>query len=191
MTLEEYLASPSDDLKTELIYGELVMSPSASDFHQTGEFMLEMLLWLWTKAFDLGWVWHELDMVLDEAKDLVYQPDLLFLAKSHGQRRKRGRIFGPADLAVEIVSPSDRPHILRRKFTDYERYAVAWYWIIDPSERTLEENELVDGVFVQRVTADAMSWFEPGLFPGLQFRLGPLLDGNLKAAIRGKAKKLL
>ena len=29
---------------------------------------------------------------------------------------------GPVDLAIEILSPSERPFLQKRKFTDYERY---------------------------------------------------------------------
>lgn len=191
LTTEQYLSGPPDEFKAELIYGELVMSPRATDWHQELEHYLTHLLRCWTKAFDLGWVWHDLDMVLDERKDLVYRPDVLYLAKTHAARRKRRRVFGPADLCVEILSPSDKPLVRRRKFTDYERYGVAWYWIINVAKETLEEHELVTGVYRCRHTMGGSDWFAPGLFPGLEFRLRPLIEGDLKNAVRGKAKKLV
>ncbi len=191
MSLEQYLSGPPDEFKSELIYGELVVSPSPTDYHQDLQFDLEHLLRRWVKAHNLGWVWHDLDMVLDELKDVAYRPDLIFLAKEHQGRRKKGRVFGPADLCVEILSPFDKPKRLRRKFSDYERYEVAWYWILDPQARTLEENQLVKGVYVCRSEIEGDGWFQPGLFPELQLRLPPLLEGDLKAAVKGKAKKLL
>src|SRR6266545_3571774 len=148
MTTQDYLSGSPDEFKSELIYGELVVSPSPTDEHQGLQLDLGSLLRRWTRAHDLGQVWHDLDMVLDEFKDLVYRPDLLFLAKEHQGRRKKGRVLGPADLCVEILSPSDKPHIQRRKFSDYERYGVGWYWVVDPEAATLEENQLSDGVFV-------------------------------------------
>src|SRR5262245_11877586 len=191
MTLEEYLAGPPDELKSELVYGELVVSPSPNETHQDIEYFLEHLMRCWVAASDLGWVRHDLDMVLDEMKNLAYRPDLLFLGKENAHRRKQGRLFGPADLCVEILSPNDKPKDLRRKFSDYERYGVSWYWILDPDARTLEEYQLREDVFQCRSEIDAAAWFEPGLFPGLVFRLGPLLEGDLKAAVKGKARKLI
>ncbi len=191
MTAEQYLAGPPDEFKAELIYGERIMCPRPTDNHQDLLHDLGEVLKRWTRAHKLGKVSYDIDMVLDEMKDLVYAPDLLFLAKENESRRRRGRIYGQADLCVEILSPGDKPHLQRRKFTDYERYAVAWYWIIDPEAATLEENQLTDSVFVCRSEVGKDDWFEPGLFPGLQFRLGPLLVGDLKAAVKGKAKKLV
>jgi Uma2 family endonuclease len=191
MTTEQYLSGPPDEFKHELIYGELVMSPSPTGAHQDHELDLAYLLKAWVRAEELGWVWPDLDMVLDPVKHLVYRPDVLFLARNHESRRQRGRVFGPADLTVEILSPSDSPRRQRRKFADYERYGVSWYWVLDPANRTLEENELVQGVYVCRTEVAADAWFKPCVFPGLEFKLGTLLEGDLKAAVRGKAKKLV
>lgn len=102
-------------------------------------------------------------------------------------------MLGPADLCVEILSASDRPKIRGRKFSDYERYGVSWYWTIepDPDRPVLEEYQLVNDRFDCRTEVSGDVWFEPGLFPGLQFKLPPLLQGDLKAAVKGKAKKLM
>jgi Uma2 family endonuclease len=191
MSAEEYLAGPPDEFKAELIYGELVVCPRPTDQHQDLAHDLGELLKRWTRSHDLGKVSFDIDMVLDEMKDLVCAPDVLFVTKENERRRRRGRLYGPADLCVEILSPGDTARRQRRKFTDYERYGVLWYWIIDPGEQTIEESELVNGVYVCRAEVGSTDWFEPGLFPGLQFRLGPLLAGDLKAAVKGKARKLV
>src|SRR4051812_13903334 len=131
MTLEEYLAGPPDEFKAELIYGERVVCPSPTYEHQEVAHHLGHVLRQWARAGGLGRVSQDLDMILDDIKNLAYRPDVLFVAQEHEGRWQRGRVFGPADLAVEILSPSDKPHLQRRKFADYERYGVAWYWIID------------------------------------------------------------
>jgi Uma2 family endonuclease len=193
VTLREYLDGPVDEFKTELIYGERVVCPRPTEEHQDLGHHLGEMLFRWTRAMGLGKVSYDIDMVLDELKDLVYAPDLLFLTKENMQRRRQGRIYGPADLCIEILSESDRPPIQQRKFSDYERYGVAWYWTIeqDPSQPTLLEYQLVNDRFAFRTEITGDTWFEPGLFPGLQFRLPPLLQGDLKAAVKGKAKKLM
>ena len=182
-----------EDDKTELIYGELVVCPSPTKRHQNLAHDLGEMLNRWTRAAELGLVSYDLDMILDELKDLVYRPDVLFVAKENQQRWQEGRVFGPADLCVEVLSASDRPVILNRKFSDYERYGVNWFWRIkpDPAEPALEEYQLIDDGFVCRTEITGDTWFEPALFPGLQFTLPLLLQGNLKSAVKGKAKKLM
>jgi hypothetical protein len=49
----------------------------------------------------------------------------------------------------------------------------------------------VNGRYECRSEIVGDQWFEPGLFPGLVFRLPQLLEGDLKAAVKGKAKKLM
>jgi Uma2 family endonuclease len=118
---------------------------------------------------------------------------LFFLATDNLYRLKKGKVYGVADLVIEILSPSERPFLQNRKFTDYERCGIPWYWIIDPLADipTLAEHQLVDGRYECRSEIAGEQWFEPGLFPGLVFRLPQLLAGDLKAAVKGKAKKLM
>ena len=55
----------------------------------------------------------------------------------------------------------------------------------------LEEHELERGEYVLRSEVSGNVWFEPRLFPGLQFRLPPLIADDVKAAVKGKGKKLV
>jgi Uma2 family endonuclease len=190
-TLKEYLAGPPDEFKAELIYGVKVMCPSPTAQHQDATFNITLLLRRWVLAKGLGRVNFDLDMVLDEANDLAYRPDVLYVAKENEARWQQGRVFGPADLCVEILSPSERPHRQRRKFADYERYAVPWYWIIDQEKMTIEENQLVGTSFQLRAEIEGDNWFAPGLFPGLEFQLRPLIEGDLKAAVRGEVAAMV
>jgi Uma2 family endonuclease len=193
VSLAEYLAMPEDACRTELIYGEIVMAASPTDPHQDWLHCLGELLRRWTRHRKLGKICFDLDMILDEEKALVYRPDLMFLLAANLNRRKQGRVFGPADLCIEILSASDRPWVQGRKFADYEQYGVPWYWTIqpDPEQPILEEHQLVKGRYLTRTEVSGSAWFAPGLFPGLIFRLPPLLEGDLKAAVKGQAKRLM
>jgi Uma2 family endonuclease len=194
ITVEQYLAMPVDDTKSELIDGVLVMSPGASERHNYLIYCIMHVLVQWTRHFKLGNVCFDIDMVLDVDKALVYRPDLIFVAKANNSRRQRGRVFGPGDLCVEVLSRSDHRWIRNRKRDDYEKYGVPWYWIVkpDPEEPSLQEYELVDGEYVLRSEVTADDWFEPGLFPGLIFKLAPMAAGDdLKKAVKGKAKRLV
>jgi Uma2 family endonuclease len=193
-TVEQYLALSEDDEKSELIDGVLIVSPSPGFWHQDITHRLLHLLERWIYANDLGQIWFDLDMVLDEKRGIVYRPDLVYLSKTHLHRLQRERIFGPADLCVEIISSSDKPQVLLRKHQDYARYGVRWYWEIHRREQDwqLLEYELGQAQeYVLRQELTGQDWFEPGLFPGLIFRLGPLASGEYKKAVKGKARRII
>jgi Uma2 family endonuclease len=192
-TVAEYLTMPADGLRTDLIYGEIVVAAQPSDKHQDWLHCLGEILRRWVRRYRLGKVCFDIDMILDVDNNLVYNPDLLFLARENENRLREGRLHGPADLAIEILSPSDRPSVRGRKYADYERYGIPWYWTIQPEadQPILEENQLVDGKYVCRAEVVGNAWFTPAIFPGLFLRLPPILEGDLKAAVKGKAKPLM
>jgi Uma2 family endonuclease len=194
MTVKEYFALPTDEpCETLLIYGELITMPRPKPKHNRSIHFLGHILDRWTVHLDLGMVFFDNDLILDEEADLVYAPDLMFLLKKHLNQYRNELVYGPVDLAIEILSPSERPYLQQRKFADYEAYGIPWYWIIDPTgdEPTLQEHQLTNGRYEIRGEIVGDQWFERGLFPGLVFRLPPLLKGDLKAAVKGKAKKLM
>lgn len=194
MTVREYFELPTDvPYETLLIYGELITMPRPKPKHNHAIFYLGQVVDRWIRHLKLGTLFLDNDLILDEENALVYAPDLMFLLKEHEDHYRDEFVFGPVDLAVEILSPSERPYLQQRKFADYEAYGIPWYWILDPlgAEPTLREHQLVNGKYECRSEVAGAEWFEPGLFPGLVFRLPPLLDGDLKAAVKGKAKKLM
>jgi Uma2 family endonuclease len=89
------------------------------------------------------------------------EPDVLYLAEEHRDRLRRNHLVGPADLAVEIVSPESRHRDGVEKLSEYEAGGVPEYWLIDPETkevaiRFLEEGryrpaDLADGVIRSRV----------------------------------------
>lgn len=194
MTVREYLALPPDeDCRTELIYGEMNVMPRPGADHNDHLHNLGELLKRWIVHLALGRICFDIDMILDEENALICAPDLLFITTEHQDRLVKGKLHGPADLCIEILSPSERPALQKRKYSDYQDYDIPWFWVIDPNADapTLEEHQLVDGRYKWRTEIIGDQWFEPGLFPGLVFRLPPLLEGDLKAAVKGKAKKLM
>ena len=194
MTVGEYFDLPTDQpFETLLIYGELITMLRPRPKHNHLLHDLGELLRRWIRHMKLGRLFFDNDLILDEENALVYAPDLMFLANDHLEQYRDERVYGPVDLAIEILSPSERPFLQKRKFTDYERYGIPWYWIVDPNAEnpTIAEHQLVKGRYECRSEIAGAQWFEPGLFPGLVFRLPPLLEGDFKAAVKGKAKKLM
>ncbi|MCS7166635.1 MAG: Uma2 family endonuclease [Gemmatales bacterium] len=195
LTLAKYLAWPEDDRFMELIDGVLYMSPSHADWHQDIGSRLHSLLDRWTLAHALGRVWQDLDVILCENPAIVYRPDIVYLAKQHMKRNRNHRIYGPPDLCVEILSPSDRPSVVLKKHEHYARFGVPWYWEITggPSSpwRIVEYQLSAQRQYQVQQEKTGQEWFEPGVFPGLVFRLDKLAAGEFKAAVKGKAKRLV
>jgi Uma2 family endonuclease len=59
------------------------------------------------------------------------EPDVMFVAADHADRVKGALLDGPADLAVEVVSPESEGRDRAIKFTEYEAGGVQEYWLID------------------------------------------------------------
>lgn len=194
MTTQEYFAlGDTEHCQTLLLYGELVTMTNPTPKHNWLIFYLGQVLDRWIRHMKLGTVFIDNDLILDDENALVYAPDLMFLGNERLDQYRDEMVYGPVDLAVEILSPSERRYLQNRKFTDYERYGIPWYWVIDPRGEgpTLTEYQLADDKYVCLSEIVGDQWFEPGLFPGLVFRLPPLLEGDLKAAVKGKAKRLM
>jgi Uma2 family endonuclease len=151
------------------------------------------LLRRWIRHLKLGVLFFDNDLILDEDAALVYAPDLTFLLTENEANYRDEMVFAPVDLCVEILSPSERPSLQLRKYRDYEKHGIRWFWVIDQNSEqpTLTEYELVDGFYECRTEIVGDEWFEPGQFRGLAFRLPQLLAGDLKAAVKGNAKRLM
>jgi len=193
LSFAEYFALPTDEERTELVYGECVVSPRPSEEHNDLVHDLAEVLKRWVRHHQLGKVSIDIDVVFDEPKDLVYAPDILFTRKTNRARRAQGRLYGVPDLCIEVLSPSERPWLQNRKFADYESYGVRWYWTVLPAghDSRIEEYELVAGSYVSRQEIDGDAWVSPAAFSNLHIRLLPLLSGDLKGAVKAAAKRLM
>jgi Uma2 family endonuclease len=60
------------------------------------------------------------------------EPDVMYVAEEHRDRLRRNHLAGPADLAVEIVSPESKRRDRVDKLGEYEAGGVREYWLIDP-----------------------------------------------------------
>jgi Uma2 family endonuclease len=77
---------------------------------------------------------------------------------------------GPADLAVEIVSPDSRGRDRGDKYYEYEQGGVREYWLIDPIRRHAEFYRLGDdGLFQPMAVTGGV--FHSSVLDGLWLRL--------------------
>lgn len=78
----------------------------------------------------------------------------------------KGPFFpGPPDLAIEIISPSDRAGEIDEKVQDWLRHGCQVVWLVNPTTRTVTVFRSLLDIAVLTV-ADTLR--EPGLLPGFE-----------------------
>jgi Uma2 family endonuclease len=127
----------TDDIRYEIIEGNLIMIPAPNADHQNISRNLELLICNYVYKKDLGEVFDApFDVVLDDNN--IIQPDLLFISKSQFSQIKDQGFFGSPDLIVEIISPSSKSRDTYKKKELYELFKITEYWIVDPANKTVE-----------------------------------------------------
>jgi len=136
-TYEDYL-NLEDEKRYEVINGRLKEMPAPSFEHQR---ILKRLLRLLDDFVEITKDDGEIlpapfDVILSET--IVVQPDIVFISNENLKNVKNGRLFGPPDLVVEIVSPATirRDTVVKKGI--YEKHGVREYWIVYPDERAIE-----------------------------------------------------
>ena len=140
MSYEEFLDWLDEDTLAEWVDGEVIMSSPASLRHQSISRFLAQVMGVYAEQHDLGEIiLAPFQMKLAESGR---EPDLLFVAREHLHRLGDTYLTGPADLAVEIVSPESVGRDRGEKFYEYERAGISEYWLLDPQTRRAEFYQL-------------------------------------------------
>jgi Uma2 family endonuclease len=136
ITFEDFLAS-YDGVHAEWVDGQVhVMSPGNQSQSRLTRF-LSGILQLWAEAHDAGEVFVP-PFTLRLSGRAGREPDVFFVRTEHADRVKGTYVEGPADLVVEIVSPSSRGTDRGDKYYEYEQAGVSEYWLIDPEREEIE-----------------------------------------------------
>lgn len=140
MTAEELFEMPDDDYRYELIKGELIkMSPSGVK-HGKFTAKLATILSNYVNPRQLGIVCGaETGFILARNPDTVRAPDVAFISQERlpPEGEPTGFATFAPDLAVEVVSPSDRYEEIQEKIADYFHAGIRMVWIVDPKNRTV------------------------------------------------------
>ena len=79
----------------------------------------------------------ETGFILSRDPDTVRAPDFAFIAAGRAALRERGFVPGAPDLAVEVLSPDDRPGYVREKVAEWLEAGAVAVWVVDPRRRTV------------------------------------------------------
>jgi len=91
------------------------------------------------RAHGLGSVLTEAGFVLARDPDTVWAPDVAFIGV--GREIGRGYIEGAPDLAVEILSPSDRARDVAEKTAEWHAAGARLVWVVDPDAHSVTVHE--------------------------------------------------
>ena len=136
-TTDELLRIPKDGYKYELVKGELRVSPAGLRHEKIG-MKLGRLLLDFVEEHHLGEVYGSSAGFKLPNGD-VRSPDVSFVRAERlpaGQTPEGFAEFLP-DLAVEIVSPSDRVTEIAEKIGEYFANGVELIWLVDPQRETI------------------------------------------------------
>ncbi len=171
ITAEELYMMPTDNLRAELIKGELIkMSPAG---HKHGRIVVNLTAPLaqYVKTHKLGFVYcAETGFKLATNPDTVRAPDIAFVRQQQIDRIGEPEGFWPEapDLAVEVNSPGDTVSEVENKVQEYLQAGTRLVWVVSPRLRivtvyrsltdiiTLTEKDMLDG-------GDAISGFQFGV----------------------------
>jgi Uma2 family endonuclease len=169
MSAQEFFGLGETAEHYELVDGVVVMSPSPTFRHQ--KLVRLILSQMESLAARTPGLEIALDTDIEFDQRLVYRPNLAVY--------KPGRLTGTPerltlcpDLVVEVLSPGSRPMDLTTKRTDYERFGVGEYWVVDPAGGAVLCWRREGGKFVEaRIVGD---WLESGVIAGLKIDLRPI-----------------
>jgi Uma2 family endonuclease len=163
LTVEDFLRrSEERDVRYELVEGELITVSPGMFLHNEVRDNLLVLLKTFVEARGLGTVVAEQPFHL--FGDTVRVPDVAFV---------RGRKLAPhklpegaPDLAIEVISPTNTPHEINQRVSDFFAAGSTRVWLVYPEHRdiyihgaagvvrrrgdeTLEDPELLPGFSVK------------------------------------------
>ena len=172
MTAEELMELPDDGFRYELVNGELEKMPPPGFPH--GRIAMRLCVYCLDSSYwSMDWVKQSLltpAFKLTSNPDTVLAPDFRLLQRSVFAKGKdiEGYWQGPPDLAVEVLSPTDRAGKVKAKISRWFSFGTKQVWIVDPKHST---------VTVYRSQSDTTMFSESDyleaqdLLPGFQISL--------------------
>jgi Uma2 family endonuclease len=175
MSTEEYGRTPETVLPQELIYGVIRVADAPLPRHQAAVADVFRALDAHVRERQLGEVWlSPIDVILDEPRALVLQPDLLFIS-SERRETLTDRIRGAPDLVIEVLSPNPRIGSVNERIGWFAEYGVQECWLLYQLERRLEIGRCARGAISERESFDDHTAIRSRVLPDFRLTIGSIL----------------
>ena len=138
MTAEELWNLPDDGMRHELVNGELRTMPPSGSEHGRRANIFNWSLEQYVREHGGGTAYGaETGFILARDPDVVRAPDAAFFSQERSAAVGRVVSFWPGapDLAVEVVSPGDRPTEVAEKVATWLRYGTRMVVVAYPDQR--------------------------------------------------------
>jgi Uma2 family endonuclease len=139
-TVEDLLNMPEDGMKHELVNGEIVVSPGGWK-HSEIAINIVVILTTYLREHPIGKVaGPDLGIWLSDGN--LRSPDVTFVRNEKLPREEDQYKFAEfvPDLAVEVLSPSDRSAFVSDKIREFLENGVPIVWLVDPVKKTVTEH---------------------------------------------------
>ena len=166
MTAAEFAMMPEDDMRHELVNGELIeLSPPPTPPHGRTQAKISGVLERFTEPRGLGEVFVNTGFLISRNPDTVRAPDAAFVAADRLPDGDLPRAYFPfaPDIAVEVVSPSETGPEAHERALMWLEAGSALVWMLFPDSRSAT---------VYRPGGGAVSLGEDGVLDA-----APVLDG--------------
>ena len=175
VTAEELEKFPDDDCRYELVQGRLIRMSPVGYQHGKAVARFMFLLQRHLHGRGLGVVVTEVGFKLASNPDTVRAPDIAFIRQQRiPSPEPRGFWAGPPDLAVEVLSPDDRPSEVHEKIEEYLRQGVALAVVLDAELKTVTVHRRSKSSTTLRVAEDLLDLGE--VVPGFRCRLREVFE---------------
>jgi Uma2 family endonuclease len=171
MSYEEFLAWADEDTRAEWVDGEVIRISPASQRHQLLLGFLVSILQHFIEMKSPGVLLPAPFQMKLAIRPSGREPDLIFVAQEHLDRLKSTYLDGPADMALEIISPESRARDRGEKFYEYEQAGVHEYWLIDPVRKQAEFYRLGDDGIYRLMTIGQDGVFRSAMLKGLSLKV--------------------
>ncbi|MDE0638821.1 MAG: Uma2 family endonuclease [Candidatus Poribacteria bacterium] len=133
MTMEEFLENDLEGY--EYVKGELVPMAAAAIVHGEVGSNVHLLLGLYVRENKLGRLY--IAETTFQLRDRVVKPDVAFVSTERLSEEKLKGFSVAPDLAIEIVSPSDKHYDVTEKALAYLKAGTQLVWVIEPIMKTV------------------------------------------------------
>ncbi|NWJ95371.1 MAG: Uma2 family endonuclease [Chloroflexi bacterium] len=108
-------------------------------------------------------------------KKVSRYPDVSFVRQEHLPVNLRTYLNLAPDLAVEVISPSDKDYDIADKVDEYQRAGVRLIWLINPASRSVDVYRLAKGHRVQGYFGEDELDGED-VIPGFKLKVSAIFD---------------
>ena len=176
ISIAEYARLPNDESTwDELVRGQVVREPLPPAGGPHGRVMLQVGRLLRNHVDEHGLELQcgvHAGFVLEEEPGTVRGPDVWVMRRGRGMGRYPWPDGAP-ELAVEVLSPSNRPREMAEKVTQFLAAGAVLVWVLDPRRRTA----VVYRTGAQPQTLSSEDEIDGGeVLPGFHVKVGRLFD---------------